>query len=103
MNYGQALRELREASKYTVNELAALSGVPNYLIEEAEQNHYELNSHEIKQVAEAIGLKGAMLFFLAIEKSDCQENKQVIYDTLYPAMKDLLLSLIEPKGSLPEQ
>jgi transcriptional regulator with XRE-family HTH domain len=90
MNIGGAIRILRVESGISQEGLSEKTGLSQTSISQIENGVKTPTKKSIEKICNALGITEAMLYIMAIEKSDVPKNKKDIYNELFPKIKGLI-------------
>ena len=98
MTIGEKIRTAREAKELTVDELSALSGVDNSLIDKYEANQMKPRYSTLNKLADALDVKPVELYNDETNKASCEAAAEEIFKdeiTDYEPPYDLLHEFAE--------
>lgn len=92
MNIGNAIKEIRKEKGLSQQQLAdaahitqaALSGIENGKIP---------NPGTLKRLSKVLEVPESLIYAMSMEKTDVPEQKRVLYDSLFPVIKDLIMQI----------
>lgn len=89
MTIGTSIRKGRKRIKLTQAQLAEKVGISTTAICQIELGRSEPSKHNLRAIADVLGIPVPVLVFMSLEKSDVPEHKRDIYDAIYPTLKHL--------------
>jgi transcriptional regulator with XRE-family HTH domain len=89
MNIGKAIRELRKRRGLTQEALADAAGITRPSLSQIE-NGVRPGEDTQKKICLALNIPESLLYIYSFEKEDVPENKQQVYDLLFPTIQDMI-------------
>lgn len=93
MNIGKAIKELRNEKGLNQRELAAECGLTQTSLSQIESGAKRPNPGTLKKLCEYFKLPEPALYILATELTDVPAEKQQLYQSLFPNLRNLMLDL----------
>ena len=93
MNAGTIIRKLRKQAGISQGDLAKACKLSQAYLSLVESNKREMHMSSLKRICEELEIPVPILLFLAMEESDVPEGKRDAYNTLFPAIKAMLVEL----------
>ena len=92
MNIGNAIKELRKKQGLSQSDLAkavqitqaAMSGI---------ENGNRPNQENLQKLSHALKVPESLIYVMGIEKDDVPEEKKLLYDSLFPVIKSLVMEI----------
>ena len=92
MNLGLAIKELRKQKKLSQIELAMKASLSQTALSQIEKGKRP-GIQTLKNISSALEVPESLIYVMGIEKADVPENKQMLYDKLFPVIKSLVLQV----------
>jgi transcriptional regulator with XRE-family HTH domain len=91
MNYGKAVRLLRESKKLSQTDLANACGLTQIAISNIETNKSHPHQSTIERLAFSLDTTESVLTILAMGKDDFPKVNEDLYDKLWPVVESLCI------------
>lgn len=92
MNIGNAIKEIRKEKSLSQQQLAEAAGITQAAMSGIE-NGKKPNPGTMARLCRALEVSESLVYAMAMEKSDVPEEKRVLYDSLFPVIKDLVMRI----------
>ena len=99
MDIGKTITHLRKSKEITQDDLAKKCNITQAYLSQIEKNKKEPNMSTVKDIALALGVPLAVLFFMALESSDVPENKQKMFNVMKPSMSGFFETIFEHESN----
>lgn len=99
MNLGLAIKIARKKLKFTQDDLKEETGLSQTAISLIEKGVNTPTKETIEKIAKALDIPSSLIYLLAIEKSEVQEDRGEMYDNLFPTIKDMAMRILGADGS----
>lgn len=93
MDLGKAIKELRKERGLNQRELASACGLTQTSLSQIESGIKRPNPSTMKKFSKYFGVPEPVFYILATESSDIPAEKQFMYQTIFPNIKNILLDL----------
>jgi transcriptional regulator with XRE-family HTH domain len=93
MNIGVTINRLRKEQKLSQSELAAAADITQTSLSQIENGLNRPNQKTLDAICKKLGVPEPLLYILSLEPDDVPEEKKMIFDTLYPLIKDMMVKL----------
>jgi len=97
MDLGNAIKEIRKKKNMSQQELAMKVRISVNALSLIETNVTWPQNNNLNKICEALGINKTYLLFFSIDASDIPDEKKEMFEMLHKPMKDILLSIPEPK------
>lgn len=94
MNIGKTIRDLRKEREYTQLEFAKLCSITQTSLSLIENNQTRPNPETMKKITDSLNVPESYIYLLSIDQKDIPQNKQFLFNKLYPSVKDMLKNLL---------
>lgn len=94
MNIGNAIKKVRTQFGLSQVELSLKTGLSQTSISQIESGAKNPSKRSIKLICKALEIPEAILYVMGMEDIDVPDSKRVVFNKLYPAMKDFAIQLI---------
>jgi XRE family transcriptional regulator, regulator of sulfur utilization len=98
MNLGYTIQKIRKQLGVKQNEFAKICDITPAYLSLIESNRKEPNLSTIKVIAKNLDVPLPILFFLSLDESDINPNKQEAYKIIAPSIKSLIGSFFTEKN-----
>lgn len=95
MNIGKTIKQLRKHLGLSQEQLAKSSKITQAALS-AIENGKRPGVETLKNISSALGVSEALIYAISIEKDDVPENKQMLYNELFPIIQTLVLKVVNP-------
>lgn len=99
MNIGATINRLRKEQKLSQSELADAAGITQTSLSQIENGVNRPNQKTLDAICKKLGVAEPLLNILSLENGDVSEEKKVIFDTLYPLIKEMMTKLFKEGDS----
>lgn len=90
MDLGITIKNIRKQKKQTQTEFALACGITQTYLSQIESNQREPNLSTLKLISTELNVPLPILFFLALDKEDVQQNKREAFEIIGPSVKSLV-------------
>ena len=90
MNYGKAIKEIRESKDLRTTFLALELGISLNDYKVIESNK-KISKEDLKNIALVLDVPESFINFYALEKEDIKEDKLKLYNAISDKLKDLMI------------
>jgi len=95
MNIGRAIKELRTNNGLNQSELATACNLTQTSLSQIETGVKRPNPGTMKKLCDYFNIPQVVIYLLATEETDIPENKRIMYQNLFPNIKNILISLFQ--------
>lgn len=92
MNLGKAIKTLRKQKGLSQEELATSSKITQAALSQIE-NGKRPGSGTLKKISVALKIPESLIYVAGLEKGDVAEEKQILYEQLFPVIESLVTQL----------
>lgn len=92
MNIGNAIKEIRKSKGMSQLQLAEAADITQAALSGIE-NGNRPNPGTLEKISHVLGVPESLIYAMAMEKGDVREEKRVLYDSLFPVIKGLILQI----------
>lgn len=92
MNLGNTIKQLRKMKGIKQLTLAQSCTITQSYLSNIEANRKEATLGTLEKIAKELSIPLPIVFFLAMDENDIQEEKQDYFKIIAPQMKEVLLS-----------
>jgi transcriptional regulator with XRE-family HTH domain len=96
MNIGKAIRELRRQQQLSQDTLARQSGITQAALSAIEKKGVRPNNETLQNLCKALNVPESLLYVIGMEKIDIPQQKQLLYDELFPIIQSLVMKIASP-------
>jgi XRE family transcriptional regulator, regulator of sulfur utilization len=89
MNIGRAIRELRKQKGLSQKQLSSKAKMTQAALSQIE-NGKRPGIDTLKKISQALSIPESLIYVQSIEKEDVAENKQGLYDQLFPIIQAMV-------------
>lgn len=100
MNIGKAIKEIREHKGLTQEQLADRVGGTAEGLDKIETGATQPEPGVVEVIASALGVPMEILRIMGLEKEDVAPEKQLIFEVLFPIVKDMIKMISHKPESL---
>lgn len=93
MNIGRGVKDLRKMAGLTQEQSATLSGMTQANWSKSENSRH-VSDRTIQKICTTFNVPVALLYVLGIEKEEVPAEKQMVYDILFPIIRNLMVTLV---------
>ncbi len=90
MNIGKAIRELRKQKGFSQEELGEKAGITQAALSAIESKGVRPNPDTLKNLCLTLKVPESLVYVMGMERIDVPQEKQILYDELFPVIQDLL-------------
>jgi transcriptional regulator with XRE-family HTH domain len=90
MNIGKAIRELRKQRGWSQGELGNKAGITQAALSAIESKGVRPNPDTLKNLCLTLQVPESLLYVMGMERTDVPQQKQMLYDELFPVIQDLV-------------
>ena len=94
MNVGNAIRTATQYLEFSQEELCEKTGLSQTSISQIENSVKAPSKKTIEKIRLALGIPEDVLYILEIEGDDISGSKKVIFDKMYPKIKELAMEML---------
>lgn len=92
MNIGKSIRDLRKGKGLSQVELAQTANLTQAALS-AIENGARPNPDTLERICKVLGVPESLVYVFSMEKDEVPEEKRVLYDSLFPVIKDLIMQI----------
>lgn len=92
MNIGNAIKEIRKRKGMSQLQLANAADITQAAMSGIE-NGKRPNPGTLEKLSKELGVPESLIYAMAMEKDDVPEEKRVLYDSLFPVIKGLIMQI----------
>ncbi len=100
MNIGNAVKELRKRRSLNQRELASACGLTQTSLSQIESGLKRPNPGTMKKLCDFFEVPEVAIYILATEPTDIPPQKQQLFDTFFPTIKNILIGLSDESQKL---
>ena len=93
MNIGPTIKKLRKQKNLTQTDLCSQVGIKQTALSQIENGTTTPHKSTLSKICEVLGLPEQVLVILSLENEDIPEDKKLMFDTLYPTVKDFMIKI----------
>lgn len=97
MTLGKAIHSIRKQRGINQVELANSCGISQAALSQIENNSIKPSSKTLELICNKLDVSRSLLMVLSLEEDDVPSDRKLIYDKLFPQIKELALKLLEGK------
>jgi len=90
MNLGNTIKTIRSKRGIRQNELAENCKLSQTYLSQIENNQKEPNISTLKQICSSLDVPLPIVFFMALDDEDVQENKKEAFKLIAPAINNFI-------------
>jgi|SRR6185437_9248555 len=95
MNIGKAIRELRVTKGLNQSELASACQLTQTSLSQIENGIKRPNPGTMKKICAYFNIPELVIYLLATEEADIPETKRLMYQNIFPDIKNILVNLFQ--------
>lgn len=99
MNIGASINRLRKERKLSQTELAQAAGITQTSLSQIENGQNRPSQKTLDAICKKLGISEPLLYVLSMDENDVPVEKRLIFETLYPLIKDMMTKLFEEGDS----
>lgn len=93
MNIGPTIKKLRKQKGLTQTELCAQVGINQTALSQIENGSTTPHKSTMSKICDVLNVPEQVLVILSLEDEDIPEDKRLMFDTLYPTVKEFMLKI----------
>lgn len=98
MQYGPAIKTIRTHLGMTQETLSKKMGITQTSLSQIESGAKRPHESTLKKVCKSFKIPPVLLLYLSFEKNDVDPKKRLLYDQLFPVIKDMILLLVQEEN-----
>lgn len=95
MKLGKTIKDIRRRRGMTQKKLAFIVGISRTSLSQIE-NGVRPGKDTLKDICDALHTPESLLYTYSMEREDVPAHKQEIYDTLFPIIQEMILTIVMP-------
>ena len=99
MDIGATINRLRKEQKLSQSELAKAASITQTSLSQIENGVNRPNQKTLDAICKKLGIAEPLLNILSLEEDDVPEEKKLIFNTLYPLIKEMMTKLFKEGDS----
>lgn len=93
MNLGPTIKNLRKQKGLSQIELSSKVGITQTALSQIENSTTTPHKSTLSKICEELSVPEQVLVILSLENEDIPEDKKLMFETLYPTIKDFMLKI----------
>lgn len=93
MNVGPTIKKLRKKMALSQSELGIQVGITQTALSQIENGTTTPHKSTLVKICAELGVPEQVLIILSLENEDIPEDKRLMFDTLYPTVKQFMIKI----------